>query len=154
MYWKGNYIMEKNNKRIVSIKNENKDFLIYFNGTNCYDENFYGMKSEREVIAYLDENLNTFVLNVDKRDAKEKLYSFLEKGYPVFIGPHSPEVEDIKEVKLPNGKKIMQEVMVPNTNPNTVGIWRVSTREEKSNYIRILQKQSEERMYLKLYNNK
>lgn len=149
MYLKGNYIME--NKRIISIFNEDNQFLIYFDGTTYKDEDYYGNPIESENKVYLDENLNTFVLNADKEAANNILFSFLEKGIPVFVGPHSPEVEGIREVKLQNGKKIMQEVMEPNTNKKTVGIWRVSTKEEKSKYIRILQKQSEERMHSKLF---
>ena len=141
--------MEKNNKRIVNIYNEDKEFFIYFNGTNHYDENYYGKVIDKEATAYLDENLNTFVLNVDKKHANQKLFELLEKGYPVFVGPHSPEIEEIRETELPNGKKVMQEVKVLNTDPNTVGIWRVSTREEKSNYVRLLEKQAKERSYYK-----
>lgn len=139
------------NKRIISIFNEDNEFLIYFDGTTCKNEDYYGNQIETENKVYLDKNLNTFVLNATKKTANEILLGFLEKGIPAFVGPHSPEIEGIKEVKLPNGKKIMQEVMIPNEDPKTVGIWRLSTKEEKSHYIRLLEKQCEERMYFKLY---
>ena len=136
--------MEK--ERIISITNEGKTYFIYFTGELQYDENIFGKPIQSEVFYYLDEDFNKLVLNISKEDA-EHYVGIMQKnaelyGRELFVGSHSPEIEDV------HGD------YVPNTNPNTVGIWRVSTREEKSNYIRILQKQSEERMYLKLYNNK
>ena len=136
-------------KRIVSVENENKLFFIYFDGTTHYDEDFNGNKIEKENAVYLDENLNTFVMNVDKSYSKDMLDHFLESNIPAFIGPHSPEIEQVRRVRE-NGKSILKEVMIPNENPNTVGIWRLSTKEEKLKYTNLLLKQNKERTSLKL----
>ena len=137
-------------ERIIFVENEGNQFAIYFDGTTHYDEDYYGKPIEKENCVYLDNNLNTFVMNVGKDNAKSDLNRFLIKGIPAFIGPHSPETEVIREVKQPNGKMIFQEVEEPNTNPNTVGIWRMSTKEEKQKYKILLDKQAKEAKSIKL----
>ena len=88
-------------------------------------------------------------MNIDKSYSKDMLDHFLESNIPAFIGPHSPEIEQVRRVRE-NGKSILKEVMIPNENPNTVGIWRLSTKEEKLKYTNLLLKQNKERTSLKL----
>ena len=133
---------EKLGERIIPINNEGKDFLIYFDGTTYYDEDYYGNKIEKENSLILDEDLNTWCLNVAKGDAKATAARVSkENGIKTMIGPKSPETEVVKEVKEETGKIIFKEVMVPNTR-DEVGIWKVSTEKEKQKYRALLDKQA------------
>ena len=137
-------------ERIISVENEGQLFFIYYDGKTHYDEDCYGNKIETENTVYLDENLNTWELNVGKSYVDKMIAEKLEQGVPAFKGPHSPEIPVLVTVTDENGKKYQVERMVPNTDPNTVGIWRLSTKEEKEKYTRILLKQNAERVSLKL----
>ncbi len=134
--------MLKTNERLVNISNEGKNYYIYFTSELQYDENIFGKPIQSEVFYYLDENFNKFILNVSKEDAKQ--YSEIMKknaeqyGRQVFVGSHSPEIEDI------HGD------YVPHTNPNVVGIWEKANKEEIEKYQKILAKQNSEKLEVKL----
>ena len=128
----------KSKERIISIANEGKQYFIYFEGTTHYDEDRFGRPIEAENFTYLDSNFNKWILNIDKDESNRFLDYFKSKGVDAFIGAHSPETETV------DGE------YVPNTNPNTVGIWIKPTKEELTKYHKVLEKQNKERQYIKL----
>lgn len=129
----------ENKQRIISINNEGKTFFIYFTGKSLSENG-----KVYEMCYYLDENLDRFINDISlikedgSRDTlyEERLKELESNG--MFIGPHMPEV------KNEHGE------FVPNNNPNTMGLWRKSTKEEKDRYIRILIDQNNERTRSKL----
>ena len=128
----------KTKERIISIANEGNQYFIYFEGTTHYDEDNFGRPIERENVEYLDENFNKWIINVGKDSIDLFLNKFKSDGLDVFVGTHSPETEDV------HGNN------VPNTNPNTVGIWEKAKKEDLTKYQRILAKQNKERQTIKL----
>ncbi len=128
----------KTKERIISIANEGKQYFIYFEGTTHYDEDRFGRAIEAENFLYLDENFNKWIRNIDKDESDRYLSFYKANNFDAFIGAHSPETENI------HGD------YVPNTNPNTVGIWTKPTKEELIKYHRVLEKQNKERQYIKL----
>lgn len=130
------------NERIISIANEGNQFFIYFPGILSYDET-RGKFDPREMPTYLDENFNTFCREVGKDYADSMVEKLLSEGKPVFKGPHCPE-------KILYNPETEEEYMVPNTDSSTVGIWRLSTKEELAKYQRVLAKQNAERTSIKL----
>ncbi len=136
--------------RMVLIENDGEFFFIYFDGTTYYDEDHYGKPIERENHVYLDNDFHAWYQNVEtKADAKEMVKVLAEKGVKAFAGPRSPETEEIKEVKLENGKMIMQEVMVPNTRKE-YGVWLETSEEQKDIYRALLTKQQEQNKSVKM----
>ena len=125
-------------ERLISIANEGKQYFIYFEGTTHYDEDRFGRPIESENFTYLDENFNKWILNIDKNNTEEYIKRFKSDGLDVFVGTHSPETEN------------MYGEYVPNTNPDTVGIWKKATKEDLTKYQRILAKQNKERQSIKL----
>ena len=128
----------KSKERIISIANEGKQYFIYFEGTTHYDEDRFGRPIESENFTYLDSDFNKWILNINKDEADTFLNHFKSKGVDAFIGTHSPETENV------------YGEYVPNTNPDTVGIWEKAKKEDLSKYQRILAKQNKERQYIKL----
>lgn len=106
-------------KKIYSLEGET--FYLYFDGKDHYDE-----KNGKEISApnfyYLDKDFNVFMGNFNKDAIGTHLLKFIKKGVNVKSGPHSPEIED------ENGD------YVSNTNKDTLGIWRITTPEEKNKY--------------------
>lgn len=125
-------------ERIISIANEGKQYFIYFEGTTHYDEDRFGRPIESENFKYLDENLNKWILNIDKNEADRFLNYFKSKGVDAFIGTHSPETENV------------YGEYVPNNNPDTVGIWEKASKDDLRHYQNLLAKQNKERQYTKL----
>lgn len=125
-------------ERLISIANEGKQYFIYFEGTTHYDEDRFGRPIESENFTYLDENFSKWILNIDKNNTEEYIKRFKSDGLDVFVGAHSPETEN------------MYGEYVPNTNPDTVGIWKKATKEDLTKYQRILAKQNKERQSIKL----
>ena len=125
-------------ERIISIANEGKQYFIYFEGTTHYDEDRFGRPIESENFKYLDENLNKWILNINKNEADRFLNHFKSKGVDAFIGTHSPETENA------------YGEYVPNNNPDTVGIWEKASKDDLRHYQNLLAKQNKERQYTKL----
>ena len=141
----------KLNERLVPIANEGKQYFLYYTGNIYGDEDANGKLIEKEEVIYLDENFNKFMMNVKKDKAGAVAVSGRKIGYDAFVGPHSPEIETIREVQGPNGKKVFKEVYVPNTDKTTAGIWEKASKDELLKYHRILEKQNNERHHSRLY---
>lgn len=138
-------------ERIISTYNEGDCFLIYFDGTTYYDEDPYGKPNPKENHLYLDKDFNIWEMNINRNDADALArMKSIELGFKFFVGPHSPEIEVVKEVKEKNGRIVFKEVMVSNTDPDTVGIWRETTDEEKNKFISLLIRQNEQRSAYRL----
>lgn len=134
--------MQKISERLVPLNMEGKCYFIYFTGKTYFDNDKNGKLVEKEVSYYLDENLNKFVLNYNKDFIEQFADEFSKKveklGKKVFIGPHSPEKEDV------DGTFIM------NNDKNTLGIWEKPSKEELLHYNYILDKQNKERNAIRL----
>ena len=124
----------KKNARIISISNEGKDFFIYFTGETYLDEDRYGRRIEREIVHYLDEDFNRFVMNGSRPFILKKyIHDKLSGPCNYVLGPHSPEIEN------------KDGVLVPNTSSYTIGLWEKPSMHELNKYREILAKQIEEK---------
>lgn len=128
--------------RMESIENEGKQFYIYYTGTTYADENEKGKKIERENRVYLDEYFNSFYLNVKKEEAQKMRIKLMNAGLPAIVGPHSP----LKTVYAGNG----EEMELPNTDTDTVGIWLISEPGARSRYRKLLDKKNTKKNELKV----
>lgn len=135
-------LLRASNERLLPIDNEGKQYYIHFTSKIHGDENYRGKFIEALTFEYLDENFNKFIINVSKDSAEH--YSNVigekakENGREVFIGAHSPEIEDV------NGD------YVPNIDSNTVGIWEKATPTEIAFYKSMIDRQNEKQRAIRL----
>lgn len=109
---------------------DNKKYYLFRPGTTHYDENCFGNPTFVYDFYYLDENFNKHVADRNKDDIEVYASELIKKGLDVVIGPHAPEVED------------KHGDFVPNTNPNTLGIWQRPSVKQLEEYKDILSEQS------------
>ena len=64
-------------EKIVFIQNEGNQFLKYYDGTEYYDEDEFGRPNPQMNHTYLDNNLNSWIIDV----SKDNIQLFLEKFY-------------------------------------------------------------------------
>ena len=124
-------ILELPIERIVELENDGKQFYAYYDGKSFYDEDESGKEINGEGPTFLDDDFNIHYMDVSKDRAKEIKTDLLIKGKPAIIGPHSP-------VKLVYDKADKREIYVPNDDPNTVGIWFLTSIDEKCEYQELL----------------
>ena len=137
-------------ERIEFVENEGVVFIKYYDGKTHGDENYCGEKIERPNITYLDSELDEWILNVeDRKDAYKWVDRYAKEGIKAKVGPHGPETEVLGEVKLPNGRIVMDGITVPNTKP-TIGVWKVTSEEEKDKYRKLLTMSQEQNKTIKM----
>lgn len=135
-------LLRVSSERLVAIDNEGKQYYIHFASKLHVDENRRGELIEVETFDYLDENFNRFIINISN-DRVEHFAKVIgekakEQGREIFVGAHSPEIEDV------NGD------YVPNTDPNTVGIWEKATNAELVHFQSMLNSQNRMKKSIKL----
>lgn len=117
--------MEMKEKIIKIYSLDEEVFYQYFDGTTHYDERF-GEKIDAPTSFYLDKDFNILIGNRNKEYIKDHVAALSTRGFNVKIGPKCPLTETVDGYYLHN------------YNNNLLGIWRITTPEEKNKFRSLL----------------
>lgn len=131
---RGIYIVELKEKIKIIYSLDDEIFYQYFDGTTHYDERF-GKKIDAPTFFYLDKDFNILMGNKNKNTIKDHVVNLSIKGFNVKVGPKCPLTETV------------EGYYIHNYNNDLLGIWRITTPQEKNKFRSLLLMQQADELF-------